>query len=272
MTQKERKEYIAKYNRRIKLFERQYTKPIYHAVRSQILDFTADIKENGLDDATKRMEMVLMNPRIGIIVKDLYKVVGVYAANAELREINASAKQLKGFGFNLEWIADLVNYFKDYLLTKTVIPITDHIKNEMRRVLILGQNNGWGIEQIIRNLEAPDLVLWRARMIARTEIGKAAFKGRQLGESKSEFELVREWIAAADHRTRHSHWAVDGDKVEPGQEFTVPVYKGKTRIGEEQMEGPGDPKASLGNIINCRCKTSARVKFENGRAVRKVRI
>jgi uncharacterized protein with gpF-like domain len=99
-------------------------------------------------------------------------------------------------------------------------------------------------------------------MIVRTESQKAAFKGRQMAADKLEYATTTEWIAANDHRTRHSHRRVDGDVVEPGKKFKVPIYKGDQLVGYEEMIGPGDPKASKGNVINCRCTDAKRVVFD----------
>jgi hypothetical protein len=83
-----------------------------------------------------------------------------------------------------------------------------------------------------------------------------------MGADKIEYATTTEWIAANDHRTRHSHRRVDGDVIDPYQKFKVPVFRGDLQIGEELMEGPGDPKASAGNVINCRCTSAARIKYD----------
>jgi uncharacterized protein with gpF-like domain len=123
-------------------------------------------------------------------------------------------------------------------------------------------------------LEAPELTIWRARMIVRTESNKAMFYGQELGERDIKWESTKLWIAAKDHRTRHSHRKVDGDRIDSEGRFQVPVYKSiggvQVQIGYDLMRGPGDPDATAGNVINCRCTMVRRLKRdESGRLVRK---
>ena len=104
-------------------------------------------------------------------------------------------------------------------------------------------------------------------MIVRTETAKAAWHGRKMGRDKAPYKTTKEWIAANDHRTRHSHRLIDGTVIPESGRYSVPVYKriGKVdmQIGMDMMEGPGDPKAHKENVINCRCTEADRIVFEN---------
>ncbi len=120
-------------------------------------------------------------------------------------------------------------------------------------VLEEAQRGGWGYDKIAHALQDPQLLLWRARMIARTETLFASDYGRKLADDKSEYETGKEWISANDHRTRHGHRDVDGEVVDQVASFAVPVYKKNVIIRTEMMTGPGDITASAENVINCRC-------------------
>jgi len=54
----------------------------------------------------------------------------------------------------------------------------------------------------------------------------------------------KEWLAVFDEKTREDHVFANGQKVDVGDPFLV---------GGEQLQRPGDPNGSAGNIINCRC-------------------
>lgn len=270
MTKQERQKYSDQYNRQHKRFEKKYLRVIKNALSEQIKGFTEVLRNQGLQAAQRQLDTVLMNEGIMSAVLDLYKEIGVYFANSEYRSLRSQLPQKKGFGFNLEWLNEIVRYFQLNLLTRAVIPITETTKEQIRQMLIRGEAEGWGVDKIARELENDEVTLWRARMIVRTESQKAAFKGRELAADKIEFATTTEWIAANDHRTRHSHRAVDGDVIEPGRKFKVPIYKGDIQIGFEEMDGPGDPRASAGNVINCRCTDAKRIKFdERGNPVSK---
>lgn len=86
-----------------------------------------------------------------------------------------------------------------------------------------------------------------AECIARTETIGAYNAGssivrKDLGVAK------KEWLATIDERTRDTHFDADGQIVAEDAPFLV---------GGEEMEHPGDPNASVGNIVNCRCAAVA---------------
>lgn len=258
--------------KRFKYFEKKYTPAVYRALQSQIKLVSGVLKANGVDSARRFNDSVMMNEQIGTVIRDLYKTVGVYFANDSYRHIQEQVKT-KGFGFNDEWIAEILNYFRLYLLSKAVVPITETTKEFIRQVLEKGEKEGWGVDKMAYELEHSDLTLQRARLIVRTETSKAAFKGRDLAHKTTPYELTLEWVSATDHRTRHSHYQMNGVKVNENERFSVPRYKkiGKIDVftGNDLMKGPGDPNGSAENVINCRCVTTERVNFNNGEPVMK---
>jgi hypothetical protein len=169
-----------------------------------------------------------------------------------------------GFGLNLKWITDIVNYFQ-WDLFALVQNITDKTRNQILEVLTRAVNLGESFEWIENQLTSPQLLAWRTRLIARTETAKGAFKGRQLANQDNEWETEKEWISANDHRTRHGHRKVDGEIIDADARFQVQHPK-----GFDMMEGPGDPVASAANLCNCRCAQALRAKRDkDGRLIRK---
>lgn len=65
--------------------------------------------------------------------------------------------------------------------------------------------------------------------------------------------LEKTWICTLDGKTRDSHWAADGQRVPVNGSFTV---------GGEQLEFPGDPKASAAETKNCRCRVGVLARDE----------
>lgn len=272
-----RKKIQASYLNRMNFFERKFSPVIAKAIQSQIKAFVKDMKANGLDHAKRNLDRIVINAEVHKAVLSIYKTVGVFFANDKYRQITEQVKtrkksawlelETKAFGFNQEWVDALVNYFKEFLLNKAVIPISETTREQIRQILIIGEQQGWGIDEIAQKLVQSELTLMRARLIVRTETAKAAFKGRELAKEKQPYKLNSEWIAANDHRTRHSHRLVDGVVIPDGGTFSVPRYKkiGKVdvQVGVDLMKGPGDPQAHKENVINCRCTTNERVVFDN---------
>lgn len=277
MNQTSRIAYSEKHVRRAKLFERQFLTPVFNAIHSQIIAFVRTMRSKGIEAAKREMETVFFNEKAGKAIRELYVIVGLYHANKTSHEITQSVKghEIKaGFGFNEQWTNDIITFFKMFLLDRAVIPITENTKKQILQMLVKGQEEGWGIDRIAQELQSSELTLWRARLIVRTEIAKAMSYGQELAKRDSKWETQDTWIAAHDHRTRHSHRIVDGDTIGEGGRFKVPVFKriGKVDVqtGYDVMTGPGDPRASIENIANCRCtKVTRALRDENGRLVPK---
>jgi hypothetical protein len=120
-------------------------------------------------------------------------------------------------------------------------------------------NEGWGIDRMVRAFEETiKMPYYRIERIARTEVIGASNWSTHAGAGESATEmgldLVKEWIATRDERTRDmiddefDHRAMDGVLRRMDQPFMVP-----STFGSEPLQFPGDPAGSAGNIINCRC-------------------
>lgn len=83
----------------------------------------------------------------------------------------------------------------------------------------------------------------RATRIARTE-STGAYNAGALEAGLEEGAGVKRWTATAGPRTRLDHLAADGQCVPIRDTFTV---------GGASMQKPGDPTASPGETVNCRC-------------------
>jgi uncharacterized protein with gpF-like domain len=128
--------------------------------------------------------------------------------------------------------------------------------------LIEAQRQGYSIQQIVNQLESDELSRERARLIARTEVGKAANWGAVYGARKTGYVTDKVWISGIDNRTRRiprdafSHLAMNGVTVGIDEAFQVPRKTG----GYEEMQQPGDPNGSAGDVCNCRCTVAFKVK------------
>jgi hypothetical protein len=89
----------------------------------------------------------------------------------------------------------------------------------------------------------------RAERLVRTEATNAA-NFATTESAKTIFpaeQLMKEWIASFDDRTRTTHAEVDGNEVSANDTFMV---------GGAQMMFPGDPSAPASEVINCRCSVA----------------
>ena len=268
MIQALRREYSDTNKSQLNRFERSYLRRLYNALHVQVMGFVDILEERGLDAAMRQLDRYLVNDKVGNVVSDLYIEAGLFFARKTYREIRKSIKEKAAdFGFNEDWTQAILEYLTTHRL-QNVANITDETKEQILGVLDKAVKEGWGIEKIAAELKSSELLVWRARRIARTELAKAAYAGRKASEDTNDFETEKEWIAANDHRTRDSHRLVDGEVIDSEARFQVPKNKG----GYDMMEGPGDPKASIENIVNCRCSMAVRAKRDrNGNLIPKAK-
>lgn len=108
---------------------------------------------------------------------------------------------------------------------------------------------------------ADRLLRYRAETISRTEGNKAMNAGRaeaieQLIESgkvpESAVEII--WNATPDSRTRDSHRALNGEKIDWGERFVSPVTGA-------QMRWPHDEGIPAAESVNCRCTATFRIDW-----------
>ena len=106
---------------------------------------------------------------------------------------------------------------------------------------------------IARNIAADSNVGFnRAMRIARTEghriQAQSAFDAQHRAKEKGA-DVVKQWDAALDKRTRESHARVDGEIRELDEKFS------------NGLMYPGDSKGGAAEVVNCRCALLQRAKW-----------
>jgi HK97 family phage portal protein len=100
------------------------------------------------------------------------------------------------------------------------------------------------IAELIDALYLDQIIPDRSIVIARTETIRATNRGSQDAALATGLDLNKVWIATDDDRTRPAHLLADRQTTDMRGAFTV---------DGEQLEYPGDPNGSAGNVIQCRC-------------------
>lgn len=160
-----------------------------------------------------------------------------------------------------EWYGRMRDYFTTRA-GKRIASINDASRKQalkiIRSVLEEGLNEGWGsdktaseIRKSIRQV-APEINQWRALRIARTEVVGASNRGSLEGMRSLNMPFEKIWIAVPDARTRDTHREVEQQNPK-NQDETF-------RVGEYEMDGPGDMSAGPEEIINCRCTIAYNLK------------
>jgi hypothetical protein len=291
MNRTERKKYSQEYTRINRRYEVKYFPKVQKDIKAKVSSLINVIKERGIPAAQVELSVDLVNSSLSKTVRALYLEVGLRHARKEYRrqreEIKAAPKKkhyhrtnkarvstlnlsTKGFGFNAEWTAFILNYLEAFLSDEVLFKVNATTRRKLQDVLGESITEGWTIEKTVEKLESLPFTKIQAARIVRTETTRAANVGTMAAVDTSEYEQVKEWIAARDMRTRgfnpkdHAdHWNLDGKVVDVGEKFT-------DEKSEAQLSFPGDPDVGPENTVNCRCSIAIVAKRdENGMLVPK---
>lgn len=173
------------------------------------------------------------------------------------------ASYLFGLNFNLDMPG-----IKDWIeeeLKRTALEMTNTTRKHLFDTLYEGFSQGESIPQLADRVGTlfEETYKHRGETIARTEVISATNFAR-INAGKQAGMKTKTWITAIDERTRtfahkdeFDHALMHLKTIPIDEKFQVPKAGG----GYEEIDMPGDPKASAGNRINCRC-TVAFAKFE----------
>lgn len=201
-------------------------------------------------------------------IRTLHLGAGKTMAKYSYDKVNKSAGLKQDMTPEQRWAA-VIKLFLEQGLTNLVNGITSTTKETIRKILIQGMQEGWSINDMMREIEKAGINIYRAELIARTETTRAANQGAMLGAVSTGLMTMKEWISITDNRTRviprdnYDHLHMDGKTTPIDEPFTVP---GLRTI--DIMEYPGDANASAGNVCNCRCTVGFEVvRDSNGKPV-----
>jgi hypothetical protein len=159
--------------------------------------------------------------------KTIYKLH--LAMGTKMAQISESAvkKSVKGIYVPLELKSSktdayqyaIIKVLQNDGLDQLASDITDTTKEQIRRFLIQSTEQNLSMPQTIALLKTAGITDYRAELIARTETGRAANIGSQVGATATGLVTTKEWISAQDNRTRREpkdhtdHWVMDGVKL-----------------------------------------------------------
>lgn len=251
----------AQYRNRWLKYLRGYEKTSRAIVRAHLKDAAGKIPFNELTPARYKDVIVVhisLNQMEGMML-DLYNQVGL----AHGRRVGEGIKnETKAFTWD-----DFKDWFSQnlpmWLLTGGMIANMISIRKTFYLYLIAeledALNRGLPFDQAVAHLKkiigSRRFYEGQINRIATTEAVGAANFGAQMASSRTGVLTEKMWISAQDNRTRFiprdsfDHYEMHEKRVGQEELFSVRRRGG----GFENIRFPGDPRASLGNRINCRC-------------------
>lgn len=180
---------------------------------------------------------------------ELYKTIGLDYGN----KINKTLEKVKKANvlFNDELLKQILLFLSSeggYRITSVRDTLVADIIKSIQKEL--GENSTLiDLRNAIHNIVSQSNVFykWQSLRIARTETTTASNYAAIKTAEQSDLVMDKVWISIQDDRTRvtpYDHLDMDKQK----QSLELPFF-----IGGENINYPGDPLASGGNTINCRC-------------------
>lgn len=188
-----------------------------------------------------------------------------YVTDTNVKEmLDAMEREEIAFAKNIEEQAQNINK----LTNEELISIGSQRRKLRRQIESatrqLAASNANKDEIIAKNIKTNLLARSQSRsdLIASQNIGLAESWSRQTEAqliqdadlttaAGQNVNVVKEWIAILDSKTRSNHAQADGQIVPVNESFSV---------GGESLRYPRDPNGSAGNIINCRCVSNNQIE------------
>lgn len=127
------------------------------------------------------------------------------------------------------------------------------LKKSIAQEISRGIASSLSYADIARNISSVSKApLSRAKTIARTEghrIQQTSSSDAQYAAKKKGADVLKQWDAALDGRTRDSHARVDGEIRELDEKFS------------NGLMFPGDPSGGAAEVVNCRCTSNTRARW-----------
>lgn len=237
-------------------FKKELQKQVDVYCRTQDMDA---IGYKGIEKTIKTLHVSLGTKMAQVSYKSLKSAV---KSNYERLEIKSQQTDMFAYAILKILERDGVTTLAQDITETTRKQIDNYIKN--------GLSQGLPLNEIIKQLKTAGITNYRAELIARTETGRAANLGSQVGAISTGLKTNKEWISTQDARTRRQprdqtdHYHMNGVKIPMEKQFEVKDYK----TGVDLMDHPCDSKAPMSQVCNCRCTMGYEaVRDERGKLI-----
>ena len=253
--------------RMLDVLERRFRRQIAEAIVQESDEILSGYRDLGYvppasDDAARRFRDVYRSLALASIRTFGARVV----TNGKAAGRQIETKQEEG-GFAAFFRALANAWINLEPIRRRITSVTETTRDQIVRQVSNGQQQGLGVAEIAKRIDdrLPEISRQRGALIARTETHGAANYAMHETAKSTGLELVKEWVAVEDHRTRailrddaFDHVAMDGQKRDMDDPFDMPWIGG----GGEPLKimYPGEAGKPGGAVINCRCAVTHQVK------------
>ena len=227
----------------IELTAKRHVEPLRIEIKTIMRRFTTQYSKKGKVPSDKFFKKHTNNLSM-IIARTYMNAFRQFADRVYFELTNTVLKQLSP-----ELEEEMKTFIEEFALAKATL-ISETTKERLLSIIDDAIGLGYSTQEIVSRIRQETNITSenRARLIALTETHSAAMYASLMatrgiaGELGS--DIYKTWNAVGDSRTRAHHANVHGQKVNTSDPFLV---------DGEELQYPGDPKASGHNVINCRC-------------------
>lgn len=251
-----RRQYAREFEQALDAIEKRFVVRVARVLRLQFSSLADALRSGGVAGLRGQLSVQVFNAPMLDVISSMQKVAGVLMAKRTLAQLQ-TIRQKRTMGFNQEWTDEIIRYFRNHNLD-LVTKIDATSRAYILEILERGVTEGLSVDQMAKEINDRLYLAHRAARIIRTETTRAANHGVQLGAGKYEYEVVKEWNAVSDNRTRDTHRAIDAQQREGNEPFS------------NGLMFPGDPQGPAKETVNCRCSMAMVPKRDaNGRLIPK---
>ncbi len=216
----------------------------------------ADIRKAGsIQQVIVLSERTLQETEVKKGLRTVYSNTIPFFANQAVKQLKP--KKATPDNIEMDYWQAYIDKFVKMKLAKRITWITgtteEVFKSTCRTLCDEAIKMGWGIDRVADEIQSALNLSerFRSERIARTEVVSASNEGSFAGAQSTGLDMLKEWIAYIDDRTRDSHIGMNGEAVEMDANFS------------NKLEYPGDPNGDAAEVINCRCTIGYQVKESN---------
>lgn len=259
--------------------ERKWRPKIYKALKINADSFTTYAKTNGITAAVGVIDTLIEMKPIADVLRSLYLSVGTAKALSVKRYLEKDVRKANGDFIGV--MNDiLTQFFFTYGMALSVASILATQRKRMLQHIASQLQPGVPEESIVQAVQndpnyVQNLVQQAAQraaipreqvilsqlivpaasrgvdVIARTEITRVLNYSAYQAAKNLDFYVDKVWLSLHDDKTRRPHKNSQWDHWSPlGQTVAVEL---PFIVSGEKLMYPGDPSASGGNVVGCRC-------------------
>lgn len=237
-------------------YERIYGRKIQHALRGMVSQVADAMEEAGRYSETQLD--VATTSEIRNVLEELHQVVGWKFGSAVYADLMRQAQEMepqkslrmKNDEISREELRSLIReWFNRYIATQVVDPIGNTTREEIRRAIITGLDEGLTVQEVAKSIKK-DLYRLKYRYrhvaIARTEVLRSRNASTMFGADATKRDYIKKWIPVPD----------SGPNARDGHRGIEPVGKDQPFITGDgnKMMHPHDPSGPASETVNCRCR------------------